>query len=619
MAVNFNNRILTLGLLRNISQQSQELEKIYERLSSGQRINRPSDDAAGLSIAQTLNANSRLYSQSIRNINDSISALQIADGALESLSGVVQRQKELATQAANGTLNLAQRKALQNESDALSQEYNRIIQSTQFNGISLLQTPNKTLNIQAGITASDYINVTLSDQLPVNVGSGAFTLQGNYQIATGTHIASGDFNEDGKIDIVASGTGGSQILLGNGDGTFSALVTLVGATTVSVQVADVNNDGNLDIISGNNLSPGSIGIFLGRGNGTFDPEISFLGPAGGQYYDLTINDFNSDGKLDVATAQNTGNGTTVFLGNGDGTYRIGSFNVVTGAALSVQSGDLNGDGKVDLLLLQSNGEVRTLIGNGDGTFAASNLIQDIGTLGVSTKLKDLNRDGILDFVTVDNTGDSINVFIGNGDGTFSMRMSFAGNAVEIEASDINYDGIQDLIFTDSNNNAVQLAIGNGDGTFKAMTSTAIGTNLRDSVVGDFNRDGILDIVTSSNVTNKIYFLSGNSVESVNMPYFNLLSTSDAQDAITTASTFIEHLALERGSIGASLSRLGTALRHAQNMFVETKTAQSRIEDVDVASTVAELVRIQILQQISTALLGQANQEPLLTLKLLENL
>lgn len=144
------------------------------RLSSGMRINRPSDDAAGLAVSSSLNMQGRITSQAIRNIPDATSLLNIASGSLSELSSIVMRQKELAEQAANGVYSNAQRAALSSEQGALSKEYNRIVETTKFNGRALFSQP-MTLSVEVGGGTQGGIELALGTQLARDVGNGSFT------------------------------------------------------------------------------------------------------------------------------------------------------------------------------------------------------------------------------------------------------------------------------------------------------------------------------------------------------------------------------------------------------------------------------------------------------------
>jgi len=120
MTIRIGSNIASLTAQRRLGEADSALSKTFERLSSGQRINRASDDAAGLAIADDLKAKGRIYTQGIRNGNDGISLLNIADSAIDALTGVVTRIRELSEQSANGTYSNQQRAALDAEAQALS-------------------------------------------------------------------------------------------------------------------------------------------------------------------------------------------------------------------------------------------------------------------------------------------------------------------------------------------------------------------------------------------------------------------------------------------------------------------------------------------------------------------
>jgi flagellin len=128
---------------------SETLNQTFLKLSSGQRINKASDDAAGLAIADSLRANIRVTQVAVRNANDGISSIAIADASLADIGNVLQRLSELAQQSANGTFSVVQRSALGNEFIALASEIERIAASTEFNGVRLL-SGTQSLVLQVG-------------------------------------------------------------------------------------------------------------------------------------------------------------------------------------------------------------------------------------------------------------------------------------------------------------------------------------------------------------------------------------------------------------------------------------------------------------------------------------
>lgn len=154
MAIGSND---SLGLGRSLSRDSQQISKSFEKLSSGKRITRASDDAAGLAIVNALEAEVRTSLQGARNASDGISMADIADSALGQISDISARQAELATQAANGTMDDAQRQTLNAEFQQLEQEKNRIMSTTTFNGASVFS--GSTLQVGSDGSAASQITM----------------------------------------------------------------------------------------------------------------------------------------------------------------------------------------------------------------------------------------------------------------------------------------------------------------------------------------------------------------------------------------------------------------------------------------------------------------------------
>ena len=164
--IRLGSNITSLGIQRNLGRVTQNLSKVSERLASGKRINSASDDAAGLAIASSLEKDQRLATTAIRNINDGLSIVAVTTSALDSQKTIISRMMELAAQSANGVYSANQREALQTEYISLMDEFDRIAESTEFNGVKLLRNKDgNTIQLQTGITgaASSLLNLT-----PVN-------------------------------------------------------------------------------------------------------------------------------------------------------------------------------------------------------------------------------------------------------------------------------------------------------------------------------------------------------------------------------------------------------------------------------------------------------------------
>lgn len=149
MGLRINTNVASLAAQRNLSKATQALGKSFGRLSSGLRIARASDDAAGLAISERMRAQVRSLQQSQRNANDGISLVQTAEGALEEVNGILVRLRELATESSTGTMNATDRTTLDNEFQLLVNEIDRISTSSTFNGTALL-TGAATIAIRVG-------------------------------------------------------------------------------------------------------------------------------------------------------------------------------------------------------------------------------------------------------------------------------------------------------------------------------------------------------------------------------------------------------------------------------------------------------------------------------------
>lgn len=185
MALTINTNVSSLNAQRNLSSTQSSLSVSLQRLSSGLRINSAKDDAAGLAISERIQSQVRGFNVAIRNANDAISLMQVADGGAEQISNNLQRMRELAVQAANGTLNSGDRANLQTEFAALGKEIPRLSQATKFNNVALVNSAAATFTFQvgAGTTTNDRITVTTIDlrasATKIGVNSGSISVTGS--------------------------------------------------------------------------------------------------------------------------------------------------------------------------------------------------------------------------------------------------------------------------------------------------------------------------------------------------------------------------------------------------------------------------------------------------------
>ena len=158
------HNIAAINSYRNLSTNQSALSKNLEKLSSGYKINRAGDDAAGLAISETMRSQINGLNQAVNNANDAIGLIQTAEGAMTETHSMLQRMKTLTTQAANGTYTEAARKNIQSEIDALNSEITRIASTTEFNGEKPLNNKDKNLTFFIGASADKTNAMTVGQQ-----------------------------------------------------------------------------------------------------------------------------------------------------------------------------------------------------------------------------------------------------------------------------------------------------------------------------------------------------------------------------------------------------------------------------------------------------------------------
>jgi flagellin len=227
-----NTNISSLVAQRNLNQSQMSLATSMQRLSSGLRVNSAKDDAAGLAIAERMNAQVRGMNVAIRNANDGTSLAQTAEGSLAQVSDALQRMRELAVQARNATNSCSDKDSLNKEFLQLQQEIGRVLGGTTFNGKAILGADATTLTFQIGAntTANDVINVSTSDM----------TQNSSITAVTGTSASIGATATDGAIGTVINEIDTALNTVNDTRATFGATQSRFDAIISNLQTSVVN-------------------------------------------------------------------------------------------------------------------------------------------------------------------------------------------------------------------------------------------------------------------------------------------------------------------------------------------------------------------------------------------
>ncbi|HCG8162993.1 flagellin [Vibrio parahaemolyticus] len=256
MAITVNTNVAALVAQRHLTSATDMLNQSMERLSSGKRINSAKDDAAGLQISNRLQSQMRGLDVAVRNANDGISIMQTAEGAMNEVTNIMQRMRDLSLQSANGSNSQAERTALQEEVTALNDELNRIAETTSFGGRKLLNGTFGKSSFQIGAASGEAVQIELKSMRTDGLDMGGFS-----------YVAQGRADSDWQVkenanDLTMSFTNRSgetekiQINAKAGDDV-EELATYINGQTDKV-TASVNEKGQLQIFMAGEETAGTI-------------------------------------------------------------------------------------------------------------------------------------------------------------------------------------------------------------------------------------------------------------------------------------------------------------------------------------------------------------------------
>ena len=315
-----------------------------------------------------------------------------------------------------------------------------------------------------------------------------------------SNLAVGDFNQDGKLDVVIADSNAEvlNVFLGNGDGTFQSPLLSPTQVTGFIAVGDFNGDGKLDLAL---VTQGysELQVMFGGGDGTFQPADSY--PVSQSPTSIAVADFNRDGRLDLAVNDFNGNSVSVLLGAGNGTFGAKTDYAVGLRPFSVLAADLNGDGAIDLATADyAAGTATVLLNQGNGTFRNSGSYPVAHPFAPNKIAAAPLQNGSKPSLFVGTIAGTF-VLINKGNGIFRPAIGYEPNSSDVVAADFNSDGKVDLMvegsYFEEGPGGFTVLFGRGNGVFTDTAAYVAVPDLSGVGAGDFDGDGVPDLALAS--------------------------------------------------------------------------------------------------------------------------
>ena len=427
MASVINTNTASLNAQRNLSTSQSALSTSLQRLSSGMRINSAKDDAAGLAISERFTSQIRGLDQAKRNANDGVSLLQTAEGSLASTGNILQRVRELSVQSSNATNSAGDRKAIQAEVGQLLSEADRISQTSEFNGLKLLDGSFGTASFQVGANAGQTIQATTANFRTSNYGNNEATSAAPTTITGGTAYSGGTFDIQGlqSATITAKTTDTAQ----------SLSATINGSTDKTGVTATAKTEESAKFVAGKVYSLAVTSDNATAANVTFTVGAA-LNASG---LASAVSAFNDVSSTTGVTAKLNDTNDGLVLTNVSGN-NVTLKNNSTDAASLVTAASIGSTGTVGTTASIGTGETATTMGyismNSDKGFSLGNVTAGNGVVAGAASLKSVAS---IDVSTVKGANDALKILDSALSSVNSQRASFGALQSRFETAVSNLE------------------------------------------------------------------------------------------------------------------------------------------------------------------------------------
>ncbi|RPK25833.1 flagellin [Paenibacillus xylanexedens] len=586
-----NHNIAALNTHRQLSANTANTNKNIEKLSSGLRINRAGDDAAGLAISEKMRGQIRGLDQASRNAQDGISLIQTAEGALNETHSILQRQREIANQSANGTNTDSDRQALQDEMNQLTSEINRIGNTTEFNTQKLLQGDGKSNLTGTGVIANAKLtngadavvtqakagNTVAGDVSAIaNGNTVTYTVNGqalkvtfdtaNTALGTGGEVKDGVTGNDAHVNLGADFTNNAAGVTETANSIKSALEAMIDKNDT------LKGQYKVEVTGGNKV------VISAVEGGKFDGGAGSIAVAS----TLTTATFADDATITAA-------GTNVNAVASNTTIDFDT--ILNGATAAAKDGQLNslvGKG------LTVNGEQIEFYDASKGAYSGKAIGVAINT---ALEAADGDKADKLAKAIADTVGSKIS----------GVSLTSAANVLTITATKGGVAGDEIEIKDGGVQKNFETSFQIGANTGQSM-SLSIG-DMRSSALGITGKSGDAGFTKENTVTDGTNDVKGEAA-------LNISTKEGAAAAIAVLDKATATVSSERSKLGAVQNRLEHTINNLGTASENLTAAESRIRDVDMAKEMMSQTKNNILAQAAQAMLAQANQQPQGVLQLL---